>query len=509
MAFRGEASERAIAEAAAEVGDWSDTFVEATLRQLVLWCTTENVAGVACLLGAIHASRRIVWYRPRPLLLAVSLWTLWLLVDLTIGRGYADGLADIVRRGGESCEASRQLARGVVRFVTAWLDFLLPFISDIAVRVVALWRQLTPQQRWLLLFAALAAYAVVETARAALETARAARRHTGTIKAALFQSSFLGAGPFMWHVGGFLPADAVAELLGIIVTALPAVFSLYEVRAAVGRSERGGDAETGDATMPHFSADRRHVWLSYWACWPVLASAEAAISWLPEHHFVALPSADATSSWCHDLQRGMFVLVVWLQFWQGHRLFDISRLLCASVGALRRTLPGASAGMRPRLEGLGKVSCLTGFLDRHGRAWLVFAALGGVALIWLFYSAIKLLSDVLRVLAWSFVAIDTADLLLKGQDDFYTKRLSFWVMAILWDGLLRLPVIGGALDLFTPVAFSLLYVASEETMRWLVMPLLDRLCTLIAGFSPQAHKPGSPEAGPETKAEAERTAREA
>merc|ERR1719265_323177 len=99
-------------------------------------------------------------------------------------------------------------------------------------------------------------------------------------------------------------------------------------------------------------AERRKMWLSYWACWPVLKASELGIGWLP--WLIPGYSSILGDLQVSDLQRAMLVLVTWLQFWQGSRLLNFTLrstlgrfngvVVTIPIGKLRKKAQQASAG---------------------------------------------------------------------------------------------------------------------------------------------------------------------
>merc|ERR1719265_191366 len=92
--------------------------------------------------------------------------------------------------------------------------------------------------------------------------------------------------------------------------------------------------------------------------------------------------------------------------------------------------------------------------------------------IWLFYKAVRWATFVLTVLLWLFAAADTADTLTGYVEDFYCRKLAFWVLAMFWEWLTVVPAFGLVLQLFTPLAFALWLVAGEPVLRKVLLPLL-------------------------------------
>merc|ERR1719271_1939105 len=93
----------------------------------------------------------------------------------------------------------------------------------------------------------------------------------------------------MWYASSWIPAKWLPNVLNSIVSSLPAIMSLREVRISVveERKKEENELVEGEEDNPVTSnMANRHMWLSYWACWPILAVTTVAIHSLPDHHLI-------------------------------------------------------------------------------------------------------------------------------------------------------------------------------------------------------------------------------
>lgn len=219
-------------------------------------------------------------------------------------------------------------------------------------------------------------------------------------------------------------------------------------------------------------------WLSYWAAWPLLVSAEQGLPYLLE--LLDVPEVDVAQA---HLRRGLLIFVIWLQLWQGSRLQ--LALLRHVLGRMPDTWP--SMGNLPVMHYLqvlrsgvttpsfNLLSMLQAMFQQRWR--LLAAGVAGAILLALmviaFYTAVSFANRVLVMLLWVFAACDSADTLAHGHESMLARKLAFWSVAMLWTWLSQLPVVGTVLRLFTPIVFALLMAAGETILKRVVQPGLD------------------------------------
>eukprot|EP00928_Gymnodinium_smaydae_P061625 TRINITY_DN45666_c0_g1_i1.p1 TRINITY_DN45666_c0_g1~~TRINITY_DN45666_c0_g1_i1.p1 ORF type:complete len:658 (+),score=170.09 TRINITY_DN45666_c0_g1_i1:162-2135(+) len=451
-------------------------------------------AVVFCALCGLWILRFIITWRPRLCLLCASSWLLWLVCQVLYNG--ADVLYETHRRWCRAFDVTENYAHALVELIRAWTDFFLPFLSDVARWVLRFVRSLSVRQRLGLCFAGISVYTVVEAFRFV-------KRHTRKIKTVLFHGSFLVGGPLIWYGSGLLSPEWLSSVLTQAITAVPAVLSALVLSRALllrDASPKGARraAARADGDEPSAGMAPMRLWLSYWSCWPLLAVLEAALDVLPS--LVAL--SGSAPSLQFELRRAMLTLIVWLQFWQGSKLlqFTLESLLRSTsildfVGnfggrgvQLLRGLGGRGGGLGAAAASSRSSWRMIRWLSSMGsKLWMlgigaVVVAMVLAVLVWLFYSAVSLMSRILTLAVWVFAALDTADTLANHVEDFYSKKLSFWVLATFWGAIASMPYTGAVLRIFTPVAFSLWLVAGEVVFKRALNPFVVKLDAAMASL---------------------------
>jgi len=398
---------------------------------------------------------------PRTCLAVAAAWMGWLGWQVCFVSGYS-ALEATQMRLVVALGVTDRFAQDLFALVKAWIDFALPFLSDLLGWAIDMWRRLTVRQRLVVSVAMPSVYAVVHVV---FETVRVFRRHELVLKKVIFHTSFLVGGPLVWYLCGALPTDWLPWCVSHAITTMPTFLSLL----VLSHREQPHGTPTPMLGM-------QRLWLSYWACWPALAFLEAASA-----------MATVPNNRHADIQRGLLTFVIWLQYWQGSLLFNLAlRGILSRAGFLENT--ASLLGGKHALKllglvrgGLGVTSSaslggtrLIARMMRH--LWLVavlttFMTLIFAAMVYVFYRFVSMISILATALLWCFAAADSSDTLSRRAEDFYSRKLAFWVLAMLWEFVTQLPYIGVVLRLFTPFVFSIWLIAGDTVLRHLVLPV--------------------------------------
>lgn len=443
------------------------------------------VATLVCGLVGIHIIRVLVYWRPRLCLASFLSWALWLGWNAAF-EGY-EVLEATHRRWLHASEVTERFAQNLVELVKSWTDFFLPFLSDVSRWLMSVVRTLSLRQRMLAVFGVLSLYSLVEGFRFV-------RSHRQKVMWVLFHASFLLGGPVIWYVSGFVSSDWLEWTLWHMVSTVPTLASMnvlsctpdeYQTvrkglfsRQPVFELEKQKEREQKRTE----SLQSQRSWLSFWVCWPILALLQAGLNIVPR----ALAFRENSGQIQFELRRATLTAVVWLQWWEGSKLlqFSLETLLSQSAVLDVAGYFGAKAwclscavGMRGAKATGSSSWRMMQMLQRMAKQfWLiiivsVIGTLVVALLVWLFYSAVSVMSAAATLLVWCFAAADSADTLTRHVEDFYAKKLSFWVLAMLWEALASMPYFGIVLRLFTPVAFSVWLVAGETVLRRVCLPI--------------------------------------
>mmetsp|Transcript_57750 Transcript_57750/g.161040 ORF Transcript_57750/g.161040 Transcript_57750/m.161040 type:complete len:709 (-) Transcript_57750:127-2253(-) len=469
-----------------------DAIIESVLTlSLPLEYVPDVVAWISCGLLALWLLRLVLSRRPRAFGACAISWLAWLGWQSWVN-GF-DIIEDTTRRGTHAINVTDKFVVQLVALVKAWTDFFLPFLSDVCRWLMSTWRTLSVRHRIFVTFFLITGYSI-------FEAVRFVRKHSQRIRKVLFHASFLIGGPVVWQLCGLLPPEWLEFSLSQVVTTLPTFFSLWVLseqqlapQASTVQQRRSllflrwnGSHQVADARKAEVRITKsRRQWLAYWCCWPLLALIEASLAKVP----TSLPNYGCTQQLQYDLRRAMVTFVFWLVCWQGCVIlhFTLESILRHTAILDRVAFFFGSYGVRlVQVLGGGGIRVTTmsswsilRFVGKLGtRLWILVVGsvvvTGVVAtLAWIFFSAVSMVSTMLTMLLWCFAAADSSDTLTKEVEGFYYRKLAFWVLAIAWEALTTLPYVGGALRLFTPVAFSLWLVAGEFVLRRAFLPLLE------------------------------------
>lgn len=454
----------------------------------------DAAAWIFCVALALWLIHFVVFWRPRSCMLGLGAWLTWLAWQATWVNGFR-ALELAYDRGIRAKEATDLFSQQLLALAKAWIHFFLPFLSDMWWSAVVLYKKMSVRHRLLVCGFLLVGYAI-------MEALRLFQRHSRLVMHLFFHASFLVGGPLLWYGCGHMPPEWLPWCLTHAITTVPTALSLLTLSCASqtsisSPSEPRSPSRTSRSRVPAFpttNIELHRLWLSYWACWPALAVFEAGVSVVVPR--LTLPSAGDT--WLQgfrgrmmqaELQRGLLTFCVWLQFWQGSRLLQYTMQSLLFKTSILEYILGffgtrglqalsifrgglTSSGISP-MGGLRIVRWISSLTKR---LWVVCIALAGLAvvvlaLIRLFYRAVSVVSGVATLMLWLCAASDSADTLARYAEDMYSKKLSFWVLAMLWEALTALPLAGVLLRLFTPFAFSVWLLAGEMVMRRLVLPV--------------------------------------
>ncbi|CAL1149609.1 unnamed protein product [Cladocopium goreaui] len=492
-----------------QAGDWA-----ASGAQVAQWLEEdwpEAIAWIVVAAGPFYLLRLVV-RRPRLCAAMVSLWSSWLALQvLTKGRVVVE---QTHQRGLTAMQATREVVQKSVVAVEAWIVVFLPFVSDMWRKSRAIWHVLSFRTKVVLVAGPVGLYLLGLAVKRLLDAFHRRRSAMKRIMlAVLFHGSFLLACPVLWYFSGFLSPNWQHLCLRNFLTTVPTLGSLYALgwrpapkfaellaleapaqhlalpsrngaQASPGRrrasaSGRSGRPAASEEPMEfQASASTQRFWLSYWAAWPLLVSAEQGLPYLLE--LLDVPEVDVAQA---HLRRGLLIFVIWLQLWQGSRLQ--LALLRHVLGRMPDTWP--SMGNLPVMHYLqvlrsgvttpsfNLLSMLQAMFQQRWR--LLAAGVAGAILLALmviaFYTAVSFANRVLVMLLWVFAACDSADTLAHGHESMLARKLAFWSVAMLWTWLSQLPVVGTVLRLFTPIVFALLMAAGETILKRVVQPGLD------------------------------------
>lgn len=450
---------------------------------LVAWCVCGGLA--------FWIIRRSFSLRPRFFIGSSLTWLCWFAYQ--VSKNPQEAWSGLKSRGMTALEATEQFFLQGVLLLKAWIDFFLPFLSSIGGWAVRVWKSLSREEQLLVIGSAIGVYVACQvlllarrwvSRKTQVVCTSVDRRwrwligQTGRIVSIIFQLSIFIAAPLMWFAWDYVPPEHFPMLTAVAITYLPALSSTHAIAST---------------SMPpnHRNLKRQRGWLSYWACWPALVLLECCKDYFGH---------------TTDVNKVLLTFVIWLQFWEGSEYFSailqrlsqttllehVARFFGQSglqiLDVMRRGI-GATGAMN-LIAGNWKIFRILGFVSRLGSyakklgiiAIVVFAV-GCLFVLWraisAFYQAVSVVTWFVTVVIYALAANESANTLRKKREDDYTKKLSFWVMACVWEVITLLcdmvPAIGGVPRLLTPLSHAMWLLAGDWVLRQVVLPLLRKV----------------------------------
>lgn len=198
-----------------------------------------------------------------------------------------------------------------------------------------------------------------------------------------------------------------------------------------------------------------------------------------------------------ELQRVVVVFIAWLQVWQGSRivLHTSQRLLPSMdvVQIFQAPVRKVTSAFNNRLvimfTVVPRITAIFGKLNRH-IGWLqqmivlvAFLTASVIFSIWAFHNVWRITTSFLTVVLWWFAAMDTSSALLIVDENVYTRKLSFWVLARCWLGVTTAPYIGALLGLLTPFIFTFFLLAGDKILNTLMLPAMKLVKIYITTYT--------------------------
>eukprot|EP00041_Stephanoeca_diplocostata_P016628 m.328481 g.328481 ORF g.328481 m.328481 type:complete len:507 (+) comp20429_c0_seq7:295-1815(+) len=398
------------------------------------------------------------------LLSVLAAWAMWFMHALFF-RG-SISLESMAERFIAVQMASSNVLFAAKDLCIAWFDLVLPFYSDLSYTTKALWDTLDTTTKVLIVLAVFFVYGL-------FKVYIKAREHRHTLKRVAYQASFAIVAPAVWYgsqyvlVGRMLPVT-----VGLMISIVPAFYSLRSFHASGGQRQR---------------SEERGLWLSYWSCWPMVNYISAVVM-----HDVSAPS---------ELQRLLLVLLVWLQFWEGSRLFPDLIM----KGALYVGLPVWNVATANLPQWVRNPSAF--FFQHFSRLSSAyefakgnkFLSGGGILVVaYLFWSFVSTMSGLLTVLIWWAASLKTTEVISKKKVDDYKGQLAFWILALGYTQLMMVPVVRYFAAIWEPIFLSVAQSMGESILTYLLKFVLG----LYHGVVAPTARARSPVPAPTTTADA-------
>jgi len=450
-------------------------------------------AWLICAFGLFALFRYVLVRRPKSSLFAALVWLAWLLWQVVVVEGRT-ALLKVKHRGLDALHANDEFAKVSIRLLKAWIRFFLPFVIDLLVWSSMMWSRMTARQQSMVI-------AFVVLGYMSILVLQLCRKNSSKLLKLLLHGSFFVAGPLIWHQCHEIHPAWFPWCVDMLLKVVPTVISLV----ALGCGDFSSHRTTSSANKSRWFSWRtqstpsprqgpstamfRRCCLSYWACWPLLAALQQAVTVVPQW----VPNLDAAKRMHleEELYRAFITFLLWMQIWQGGLILHrIVKMLVQQSGVCEglawffgaRGMDALALLRRGTLSGsYGTGRNLLSMMRLIVRKlWLIsLAAICFVALMclaaWVCYRAFNMVFMLLSIAIWVFAAMDTTDILALRTEDLYSRKLGFWVVAMLWERVVSLKYLGTVLGLATPLVLALAMVAGESVLGVVVLPVLRLL----------------------------------
>ncbi|CAE7715733.1 unnamed protein product [Symbiodinium sp. CCMP2456] len=436
--------------------------------------------------------------RPRTTSTIVCAWIAWF--GLQLARGHS-AWQEVLEHAESAAKSTAGAVRANGDMLVAWVTLVLPAVYDLwrlvcpillrfLVMLQWMWTCMSWEQRGIL---ALCGMGIGGTAYAVmlLWKSRSWLRHNSnaffkSAKHVLFHVSFIAVCPTVWLAASLCPSDVVPCVVFFLLgTLLPVLWTSRALIQHDHEKDAQTDEETRSQTFSWLPAIRwretfspsadleqemRYL-LSYWACWPLLCAIQFSVSRLPNK---TRPGAEGL----------LIALTMWLQYWRGSFLAPylftlLTSLLSHTIEHLYNLL---DAGRQAACAILQRPTCSIYLLSLcpHER-WAMVAA--GVLLLVFCLEVASVVSVLITVGLLFGIALESARCVAGNTTQMYANRLSFWVLVNVWFWVLKVPVLGGVLSLWSPVMFGLAFVGGEAAFSALTGLLLRLLARIVSALS--------------------------
>eukprot|EP00040_Diaphanoeca_grandis_P030802 m.182858 g.182858 ORF g.182858 m.182858 type:complete len:548 (+) comp32136_c2_seq1:159-1802(+) len=381
----------------------------------------------------------------------LTAWLLWLGSALF----YTGSISwdDMTERGFAVQAASQAFVLSLKDFLVAWVQLLIPFWSDLSIWVKRLWDSLDTTSKLVALGVGLFTWGI-------FQVYLKAKKHANTLKDVGFQASFALVAPVVWYgsdlVFTALPVGALPFTVRAMLSAVPAVQSIFAFRLL--KSSKAAEKAKG--------TKRANLWLSYWACWPTVNFVGGLIL--------------AYTTEVFRMQRVLLVLLIWLQFWQGSKhVPDLVMRFATHVGfpvwsVLTASLPSWIQNPTMFLyRHMSSVSAAVSYIRTNKMMSLIF----GIAFLLVLSTIITTISGVLTTIIWWGASLKTTEVVVKEKRDDYAGQISFWVLALLSEALVTIPVVGMFVAMWQPLFLSIALTMGETIFGLLVTVLFSFVST--------------------------------
>eukprot|EP00928_Gymnodinium_smaydae_P080479 TRINITY_DN64169_c0_g1_i1.p1 TRINITY_DN64169_c0_g1~~TRINITY_DN64169_c0_g1_i1.p1 ORF type:complete len:578 (-),score=112.12 TRINITY_DN64169_c0_g1_i1:93-1826(-) len=454
---------------------------------------TAIVLALIALTGLVVLCRR----RPKFTIFVVGIWLVWLAAKFLQGEAAWN---TVKTHAHNALEASVAFARAVWTLVVAWVVFVLPLLGDVWHFLEPLlekagegvnngWNATTWEERCI---AILCFVGIIGSTRAVVLL----WQRRDTLRDVLFQLSFVVVGPLVWKGVSMLDHRWSRNLVVLAIDIWPVIVSLrLLVRLEDEKAKQQKEAENAGwfrnalslaapekfKSRKDFSATELHLGirhlLAYWSCWPLL-------------HLLFLYVVESGCVPEKDKSAGdgvIIALIIWFRFWRVSLIAPyFYGVLHGCVGrfadaagrvASNATSRGAGAAFKGFQWARSTAASASGpdapAVGTKRRllviAGLVLAILGLISLL---LNVLAFVSAVATIAILLGAAGDSARWVARDDADMCASRLSFWVIALAFLWLCQVPLLGGFLELWTPLVFAASLAGGEQFLLKLILKVV-------------------------------------